>query len=188
MLSGFDYHNIALILFGLIVFFVAAFSTAKLSLFLHWCMGEPNEDYEQGRIFSWYGRFISSNYVAHMDREETRLEGVYFTWLERAQKEFNREIRQEKERMPTEEFTRWNEGQIIAFNVKCTNYKYKLLKQVKLSVWKPLGACFICFMTWVSITVFITVALALFQFDLASLKILWAMPFYLGLSFHFSRG
>ena len=62
-------------------------------VFLHYCIGSPLQgEYYTGRIFSFYGAFISKLYLAFEAKEKQRVWANYNEWKQQRDKELNKEL------------------------------------------------------------------------------------------------
>jgi hypothetical protein len=102
------------------------------SKFLHYCIGEPRHgqegaEFAAGRIFSFYGRWVMMNYQKAYDKETKRINAMY---------------REEGRR------TNGNISELKEFEIS---------SKFRGSVWMPLGACNVCFSTWISLICFLII-------------------------------
>jgi len=62
-------------------------------VFLHYCIGSPIQgEYYTGRIFSFYGAFISKLYLDFEQKEKQRVWAKYNAWKQQRDKELNEEL------------------------------------------------------------------------------------------------
>jgi len=108
----------------ILCFFAGCFAT-----FLHYCIGEPRHghdgsDFKAGRIFSFYGRFVAIRYQRAYIKENERINGIFQSEGAKS----NGNISDEKE--------------------------FEILSSFRPIIWQALGACPICFATWINLIVF----------------------------------
>jgi len=116
-------------------------------VFLHYCIGSPIQgEYYTGRIFSFYGAFISKGYLHFEQKEKMRVWAKYNAWKQQRDKELNEELQNKTATECTDIYVEYlNE----------TDKKYKEVENtMKNNPWSMAGACPICFGTWVSIFTF----------------------------------
>ena len=115
--------------------------------FLHYCIGSPVQgEYYTGRIFSAYGKFISKRYLDFEDKEKKRVWAKYLDWKGKR----NRYLEKQLENKTAEE------SEVIYKDfLEQVDIVYKDVENnMKNNPWSMLGACPICFGTWVSIFTF----------------------------------
>lgn len=125
--------------------FILCVLVGCLSTFLHYCIGEPRfseagAEFKAGRIFAFYGRWVSVGYQKAYKKEYDRINGIF-----------------------QEEGRRTN-GNISDIR------EFEIMSSFRPLVWQALGACPICFGTWISIIAFAvllpTFALSIFWLSL----------------------
>lgn len=116
-------------------------------VFLHYCIGSPIQgEYYTGRIFSAYGAFISKLYLDFEAKEKQRVWANYNAWKQERDKELNEELQNKTATECTDIYVEYLDE---------TDKKYKEVeKTMKNNPYSMLGACPICFGTWVSIFTF----------------------------------
>jgi hypothetical protein len=116
-------------------------------VFLHYCIGSPIQgEYYTGRIFSFYGAFISKLYLAFEAKEKQRVWAKYNAWKQQRDKELNEELQNKTATECTDIYVEYLDE---------TDKKYKEVENtMKNNPYSMLGACPICFGTWVSIFTF----------------------------------
>jgi hypothetical protein len=115
--------------------------------FLHYCIGSPVQgEYYTGRIFSAYGKFISKRYLDFEDKEKKRVWAKYLDWKGKR----NRNLEKQLENKTAEE------SEVIYKDfLEKVDIVYKDVENnMKNNPWSMLGACPICFGTWVSLFTF----------------------------------
>jgi hypothetical protein len=103
-------------------------------------------EYYTGRIFSAYGKFISKRYLDFEDKEKKRVWDKYLDWKGKR----NRYLEKELENKTAEE------SEVIYKDfLEQVDIVYKDVENnMKNNPWSMLGACPICFGTWVSLFTF----------------------------------
>ena len=116
-------------------------------VFLHYCIGSPIQgEYYTGRIFSFYGAFISKLYLDWEQKEKQRVWANYNAWKQQRDKELNEELQNKTATECTDIYVEYLDE---------TDKKYKDIENtMKNNPYSMLGACPICFGTWVSIFTF----------------------------------
>ncbi len=115
--------------------------------FLHYCIGSPVQgEYYTGRIFSDYGKFISKKYLDFEAKEKKRVWDNYLEWKGKR----NRYLEKQLENKTAEE------SEVIYKDfIEQVDLVYKDVENnMKNNPWSMLGACPICFGTWVSLFTF----------------------------------
>ena len=120
---------------------------ACVIVFLHYCIGSPIQgEYYTGRIFSAYGAFISKLYLDFEQKEKQRVWAKYNAWKQQRDKELNEELQNKTATECTDIYVGYLDE---------TDKKYKEVENtMKNNPYSMLGACPICFGTWVSIFTF----------------------------------
>jgi hypothetical protein len=115
--------------------------------FLHYCIGSPVQgEYYTGRIFSAYGKFISKRYLDFEDKEKNRVWAKYNAW------KIKRDIQLKSE---LENKTAEQADSIYKDYLQQVEHVYNDVENnMKNNPWSMLGACPICFGTWVSLFTF----------------------------------
>lgn len=116
-------------------------------VFLHYCIGSPIQgEYYTGRIFSFYGAFISKLYLDFEAKEKQRVWAKYNAWKQQRDKELNEELQNKSATECTDIYVGYLDE---------TDKKYKEVEStMKNNPYSMLGACPICFGTWVSLFTF----------------------------------
>lgn len=116
-------------------------------VFLHYCIGSPIQgEYYTGRIFSAYGAFISKLYLDFEAKEKQRVWAKYNAWKQQRDKELNEEL---QNKTATEADTIYKEY------LSEVELKYNSTEStMKNNPYSMLGACPICFGTWVALFTF----------------------------------
>jgi hypothetical protein len=115
--------------------------------FLHYCIGSPIQgEYYSGRIFSSYGAFISKLYLDFEAKEKSRVWANYNAWKQKRDKELNEQLQNKTA----------NEADTIYKDyLQQIQHVYNNVENnMKNNPWSMLGACAICFGTWVSLFTF----------------------------------
>lgn len=133
------YHNTRIMEIALIIICIGI----SIS-FLHWCMGSPSgEEYDKGRIFSLWGRFVTSQYKEFERKESARLRAKFEDWKHDADSGFIVAVRGAS---PVEA------NRITQVHLdECKRVETQIEKQKRLNFWKSLGACLLCFATWAAL-------------------------------------
>jgi hypothetical protein len=115
--------------------------------FLHYCIGSPVQgEYYTGRIFSAYGVFISKRYLDFEDKEKNRVWAKYNAW------KIKRDIQLKGQ---LENKTAEQSESIYKDYLQQVEHVYNDVENnMKNNPWSMLGACPICFGTWVSLFTF----------------------------------
>jgi len=136
---------------NLIFLSLMAIFISCLAKFLHYCVGEPkfsddNLEIKSMRIFGFYGRWVMRNFAAAYERESERLSKLMDVVTARFPK---------NNCAPQSEYD-------------------KVLAARRGNIWQALGACPVCFCTWVAI---FSWAIVLFVFSLSFFWIIICVPF-----------
>jgi hypothetical protein len=131
------------LLLTLITSLVFVFFTACFIRFAHYCIGEPNgEDYQVGRIFSFWGRFVSQGYVRAWNNETNRLWAKYEAWKAKKDAELMEVLKvavnAERVRLTKK------------FNAEVEEKQNDIENHRRSMIWSALGACLVCFGTWIA--------------------------------------
>jgi hypothetical protein len=122
--------------------------TAAVCRFLHYCIGSPIQgEYYTGRIFSDYGKWISKKYLAFEEKEHSRVWADYLQWKKLADKKLSEDLENKTEEQAKLVYYEYLQRVDAVFNDVENNKK--------LNMYSGLGACPICFSTWVSLIMFI---------------------------------
>jgi hypothetical protein len=115
--------------------------------FLHYCIGSPVQgEYYTGRIFSAYGKFISKRYLDFEDKEKNGVWAKYNAWKIQ---------RDSKLKGQLENKTAEQADSIYKDYLQQVEHVYNDVENnMKNNPWSMLGACPICFGTWVSLFTF----------------------------------
>jgi hypothetical protein len=121
--------------------------TAFAIKFLHYCIGSPVQgEYYTGRIFSAYGVFISKRYLDFETKEKNRVWAKYNVWKIQRDSKLNGEL---------ENKTAEQADTIYKDYLQQVEHVYNDVENnMKNNPWSMLGACPICFGTWVSLFTF----------------------------------
>jgi len=115
--------------------------------FLHYCIGSPVQgEYYTGRIFSAYGAFISKLYLDFEDKEKNRVWAKYNAWKIKRDIELNEELENKTAEESQNIYDDYLQNIDAVYNDVENN--------MKNNPYSMLGACPICFGTWVSIFTF----------------------------------
>ena len=115
--------------------------------FLHYCIGSPVQgEYYTGRIFSAYGKFMSKLYLDFESKEKSRVWANYNAWKQKRDKELNEQLQNKTA----------NEADAIykEYLQQIQHVYNDVENNMKNNPWSMLGACPICFGTWVSLFTF----------------------------------
>lgn len=116
-------------------------------VFLHYCIGSPIQgEYYTGRIFSAYGAFISKKYLDFEAKEKTRVLAKYNEWKTKRDIYLNKQLENKTAEEADVIYKDYLQQVEIVYNNTENN--------MKNNPWSMLGACPICFGTWVSIFTF----------------------------------
>lgn len=112
--------------------------------FLHYCIGSPIQgDFYSGRIFSFYGRFISERYNQFENKEKIRVWSKYNEWKQQKDIELN-------ENLKNSSFDETDS--IYKQFLKEVDFEYNRVEnKMKPNPYSMLGACPICFGMWVGL-------------------------------------
>ena len=108
---------------------VLCFFAGCFSAFLHYCIGEPRssedgDSFKAGRIFSFYGRFVAIRYQRAYHKEHERINRLF-----------------------------QSEGQKTNGNIS-DDKEFEILSGFRPIIWQALGACPVCFATWINLIAF----------------------------------
>ncbi len=120
--------------------------------FLHYCIGSPIQgEFYSGRIFSSYGRWISYKYNDFEEREKKRVYSVFETWKHAMDIKLQNDL---KTAAQTETEA------IYKHFVETVDKEYKRIEhKMKPNPFSMLGACPICFGTWVGLILWTAICL-----------------------------
>lgn len=120
--------------------------------FLHYCIGSPIQgDYYSGRIFSFYGRFISERYNQFENKEKVRVWSKYNEWKQQKDIELNNNLKNSS-------FDQ--SDKIYKDFLKEVEYQYNRVENnMKPNPFSMLGACPICFGTWIALFCWIIICI-----------------------------
>lgn len=115
-------------------------------VFLHYCIGSPIQgEFYTGRIFSFYGKFISEKYNQFEANEKKRVWDKYLIWKDKQnrilEKNFEGKTAEESEVIYKEFIQRVD---AVYNNVE---------NQMRANPWSMAGACPICFGTWIGLII-----------------------------------
>jgi len=118
--------------------------------FLHWCMGSPSgSEFVPGRIFSIWGRFVTSQYVKFDEKKQEKFR-VFSNIQTGLLKAKLKDVPADQHNDITNEHFSILEA-----------YLSDLDKRQKLNFWKAAGACLICFAFWASLVLWLFFGLAM---------------------------
>lgn len=112
--------------------------------FLHWCMGSPaGNEFVPGRIFSLWGRFVTSQYVKFEQTQDLVKERKFKAFAKIQDESLKAKLKSASPDIHND----------------ITNEHFALLeaylsdfdKRRKLNFWKAAGACITCFAFWASL-------------------------------------
>ena len=108
--------------------------------FIHFIVGSPaGNEYETGRIFSAYGRFVTDKYVNEYNTESVRIWSKYEDWKAKRDEKLYEDL--EKDGADKIELQKQYTDEVEAMLERVETWR-------RPNPWKALGACFICFGTW----------------------------------------
>lgn len=112
--------------------------------FVHYCIGSPIQgEYYTGRIFSFYGRFISNKYKEWEQKENDRVWAIYDYWKLNKDKELN-------EKLQNASFDQTDK--IYKDFLKEVESEYnKIESKMKPNPYSMMGACPVCFGVWIGL-------------------------------------
>lgn len=114
---------------------------------MHYCIGSPVQgEYYTGRIFSAYGAFISKLYLDFEDKEKNRVWAKYNVWKIKRDIELNEELENKTAEESQNIYDDYLQNIDAVYNDVENN--------MKNNPYSMLGACPICFGTWVSLFTF----------------------------------
>jgi hypothetical protein len=135
---------------------IIAAMIAAMIRFLHYCIGSPSIDTEtgnpvthKGRIFSIYGRFISSRYILFENKEDARTRSNFNAWQQK------RIIEHEREMESASPLEQHNLIEQLQKDIEKTKADFESRR--KPNPWMAAGMCPICFGTWVSLVLWLFV-------------------------------
>lgn len=116
-------------------------------VFLHYCIGSPIQgEYYTGRIFSFYGAFISKKYLDFEHKEKQRVWAKYNEWKVKRDNILNAELENKTVEQADTIYKEYLQQIDSVYN--------NVENNMKNNPWSMLGACPICFGTWVSMITF----------------------------------
>jgi len=112
--------------------------------FLHYCIGSPIQgEFYTGRIFSVYGRWLSDKYNNFEEKEKKRVYSVFDAWKQGMDIKLQNDL---KSAAKTE-----TEAIYKQF-VETVDKEYKKIEyKMRSNPYSMLGACPICFGTWIGL-------------------------------------
>lgn len=121
--------------------------TAFAIKFLHYCIGSPVQgEFYTGRIFSAYGKFISDKYNQFEAKEKNRVWANYNKWKLKRDIELNAQLENKTVEHADSIYKEYLQQIDMVYNDVENN--------MKNNPWSMLGACPICFGTWISLFTF----------------------------------
>jgi hypothetical protein len=121
--------------------------TAFAIKFLHYCIGSPVQgEYYTGRIFSAYGKFISKRYLDFEQKEKNRVWDKYNAWKIKRDIQLNGQLQNKTSEQADSIYKDYLQQVEHVYNDVENN--------MKNNPWSMLGACPICFGTWISLFIF----------------------------------
>lgn len=121
--------------------------TAFAIKFLHYCIGSPVQgEFYTGRIFSAYGKFISDKYNQFEAKEKNRVWANYNKWKLKRDIELNAQLENKTVEHADIIYKEYLQQIDMVYNDVENN--------MKNNPWSMLGACPICFGTWISLFTF----------------------------------
>lgn len=121
---------------------------ACASVFLHYCIGSPVQgEFYSGRIFSAYGRFISRKYLEFEHDEKIRVWRNYSEWKLLRDGELERELYG----LSPEQSNKIYQDYLQQVDAVYNDTENKM----RANPYSMLGACPVCFSTWVSLFCFV---------------------------------
>jgi hypothetical protein len=119
-------------------------AVAAFIKFIHYSIGSPiHADFYSGRIFSFYGRFISDRYEAWELKESARVWAKYGRWKQDQDKQLQSDLDKCDSITATYLYNEYLERVDIAHK--------KVESTMRANPYSMLGACPICFGTWVGL-------------------------------------
>ncbi len=114
---------------------------------MHYCIGSPVQgEYYTGRIFSAYGKFISKRYLDFEQKEKNRVWAKYNGWKIKRDIQLNGQLQNKTVEQADSIYKDYLQQVEHVYNDVENN--------MKNNPWSMLGACPICFGTWVSLFTF----------------------------------
>jgi len=116
--------------------------TALFIQFLHFSIGSPSgEEFETGRIFSLWGRFVATGYAKHHKQEEKRIWAKYERIVAVMREKLDKDI---------QDFPTMQKELVAKFNTEIESLQNRVESWRRGTWYSALGACMTCFGTWVS--------------------------------------
>ncbi len=120
------------------------FITAAVAKFLHYCIGSPVQgEFYTGRIFSFYGNFISKKYNEFETKEHHRVYNNYNAWKH----DFDLTLQANLENKSFEETQYIYKDYLL----KVQSVYEDIENNKRVNPYSALGACPICFSTWIAL-------------------------------------
>ena len=119
--------------------------------FVHFCIGSPSaNEYVNGRIFSLWGRFITIQYSRHHNKETKRIWGKYDTIKGIFDREFESDLASAQSDDEKKQIT-------DIYLTKISDLQSRTESWRKTNPFNMMGACFICFATWLSLAMWLII-------------------------------
>lgn len=129
-----------------LLFFI--FTAACSIVFLHYCIGSPIQgEFYTGRIFSKYGKFISDKYNQFERKEKERVWAKYNDWKLHRDQKLNEDLQNKSAEESQLIYSEYLQQVDAVFNTVEDN--------MRANPYSMLGACPICFGTWVALLIYI---------------------------------
>ena len=121
--------------------------TACAAAFLHYCIGSPIQgEFYSGRIFSAYGHWVSEKYLDFERKEKKRVWAKYSDWKDKKDDKLNQDMQEKTAEESQNIYDDYLQNIDTVYNDVENN--------MKANPYSKLGACPICFNTWVSLICF----------------------------------
>lgn len=132
----------------LMTIIVLSLMTAACIKFIHYCIGSPvQDDYYSGRIFSDYGRFITDKYKEWEESEYRRVWANYNEWKQKRDDKLNEDLKNLSATEAESVYDEYLQQVDAVFNSVTDN--------MRANPYSMLGACPICFGTWIALIMWI---------------------------------
>jgi hypothetical protein len=116
---------------------------ACAAVFLHYCIGSPLQgEFYSGRIFSDYGHWVSKKYNQFELNEKHRVWSKYSIWKQKKDAKLNEDLKDKTAEQSEKIYYDYLQEVDAVYNDVENN--------MKANPYSMLGACPICFSTWVS--------------------------------------
>lgn len=145
---------------------IAALFAVTLS-FVYWIIGEPRGkvgepgkgNFVIGRIFSFYGRFILERFEAFEERESKRISDKYKKYYNNRKKRYDEAVAIAEQNLTGEQLSDKLDALETEFTTDTIKANRRLQARRRLNIFSALGACPICFKTWLSVACWVTFAI-----------------------------